>query len=78
MANLNSLIVSIKDWSKRKNIPDSTISEFIEIALSRANWALRVPVLEGYTAATIDDDGYIVIPANFIEMKEISIVIGTI
>jgi hypothetical protein len=68
-----SLIAAVKDYSKRKNISDSTISTFIESALSRANWALRIPSIEDYALLTISSTGYIQIPSNFLEVKELSI-----
>lgn len=62
---------SVKNWSTRKNISDDVIDDFIEIALNKANQALRIPPLE--EAVTIDAaGGYLALPANFIEVKSLS------
>ena len=77
MANLASLRADIKQWSQRKNIPESVLNSFIEIALSRANWALRIPSLEAYAAVVVSDTGYAQIPKDFIELKELSLPVGS-
>ena len=78
MANLASLRADIKQWSQRKNIPDEAIDSFIEMALSRANWALRIPPLEGAASMSISETGYIQIPTDFLEMKELGVQIGSV
>jgi hypothetical protein len=67
---------SLKEWSKRVNIPDSVLNDFIEIALSKANRSLRIPPLETFSVETISPTGYIAIPSNFIEAKELKILIN--
>lgn len=64
---------SLKQWSRRKNIPDEVLNDFIELALSKANRALRIPPLETVNDFEITTDGYILIPSDFIEVKEIII-----
>jgi len=66
---------SIKQWSQRKNIPDEVLNDFIEIALSKANWALRIPPLEAVAVMTIDAEGLTMLPANYIEAKEFAVTV---
>jgi hypothetical protein len=72
----SELISAVKEWSQRKNISDSTISIFLEAALSRANWALRVPPLETFYEAEINEGGYFEVPGDFLEMKTVSYISG--
>ena len=74
--NYSLLIGLLKQWSQRKNIPDDMMGFFIEMALSRANWALRIPPLEGAASMSISETGYIQIPTDFLEMKELGVQIG--
>lgn len=74
----SELISAVKEWSQRKNISDSTISIFLEAALSRANWALRIPPLEAQKLSLINAGGYIEVPPDFVEMKSISVTIDDV
>jgi len=62
---------AIKEYSQRKNIPDSTINSFIELALSKANRMLRIPPLENFSSPIVSTDGYFEIPSDFLEAKEL-------
>jgi hypothetical protein len=62
---------SAKQWSQRRNIPDEVWNDFIELALSKANRALRIPPLEAATNPVTDEGGYFELPSNFLEVKEI-------
>jgi hypothetical protein len=73
MSNLALVRASVKEWSTRRNIADNIIDVFINIALDRANWALRVPSLEAYASISINGEGYLQIPTDFIEVKELSV-----
>lgn len=64
---------SIKQWSQRRNIPDDVLDDFIEIALSKTNRALRIPPLEAVTALTASSTGVVQIPKDYIEVKELVI-----
>jgi hypothetical protein len=72
----SELVSAVKEWSQRKNIPDSTISLFLEAALSRANWALRIPPLEVYLETPINEGGYFEVPGDFLEAKSVSVFLG--
>jgi hypothetical protein len=76
METRGELREAIKEYSRRKNIPDSTINGFMELALSRANRSLRIPPLEAYTTPIVSVDGYFDIPNDFLEAKEISVSIN--
>jgi hypothetical protein len=64
---------AIKQWSQRKNIPDDVLNDFIEISLSKANRALRVASLETYTAIKVTEEGYALLPSNFLEAKQCTV-----
>lgn len=70
--NLGGLRQDVREWSQRRNIPDATIDKFIEIALSRACRFLRIPPLEAVSSAIPNENGYIQLPEDFQEVKEIS------
>ena len=69
--NRGGIITSLKQWSQRKNIPDDVLSDFVEIALSRATRALRIPPLEEYQLLPITEAGYAELPSDFQEAKEV-------
>ncbi len=69
--NRGGIRASLKQWSQRKAIPDDVLNDFIEIALSTANRALRIPSLEAFQAIPLDANGYAQIPYNYIEAKEL-------
>jgi len=64
---------SLIEWSQRKNISDDVLNDFIELALSKANRALRIPPLETAATLAVDGDGYFELPENFLEVKELSV-----
>lgn len=72
----SELITAVKEWSQRKNISDSTVSLFLEAALSRANWALRIPPLEVFYETEINEGGYFEVPGDFLEAKSVSYISG--
>lgn len=63
----------VKDWANRKDISDSLIDDFINVAQARANRILRIPVLEGVTTLPIDTDGNVTIPADYVEARELKV-----
>jgi hypothetical protein len=69
---------SLKQWSQRRNIPDEVWNDFIELAISKANRALRIPPLEQFSSLDISDTGYMELPSNFVEAKELKIEINNI
>jgi hypothetical protein len=64
---------SIVQWSQRKNIPEDVLNDFIELALSKANRALRIPPLEARDAVNVTAGGYIQVPELLLEVKELVI-----
>ena len=70
-ANLGTMRESIKQWSQRKSIPDAVLNDFINIAVTRATRALRIPPMEKSLSQLVDADGYFEIPSDFIEVIEV-------
>ncbi len=64
---------SLKQWSNRKNIPDDVLNDFIEIALSKANRALRVSALEAYITIDVEEGGFVPLPEDYLEAKELTV-----
>jgi hypothetical protein len=60
---------SLKAWSQRRNIDDEILNDFIELALSKANRALRIPPLERAITLAPLGAGYYELPTDFIEVK---------
>jgi hypothetical protein len=67
---------SVYQWSQRKSIPSAVIDDFIEIALSRATRALRIPPLEFFQTIPITAEGYAELPFDFMEAKEVYVVVN--
>lgn len=67
---------SLIQWSQRRNIAEEVLNDFIELALSKANRALRIPPLESYGSFAVDENGYFGIPDNFIETKVMKVIIN--
>lgn len=74
--NRGGIRASVYQWSQRKNIPEEVVNDFIEIALSRATRALRIPPLEYFQEIPISSEGYAQLPYDFQEAKEVYIVIN--
>lgn len=74
--NLGGIIASVKQWSQRKNISDDIINDFVELALSKATRALRIPPLEAVQYLEVLNNGYAEIPYDFQEAKEVYVYIG--
>lgn len=71
--NRGNVRTKLREYSQRRNISDATMNTFIELAQSKANRALRIPPLESYTIASVDENGYFDIPADYIEAKELRV-----
>lgn len=65
---------SVYQWSQRKSIPEEVVNDFIEIALSTATRALRIPPLESFVQLVVSVDGYVLLPENYQEAKEVFVV----
>jgi hypothetical protein len=74
--NRGGIRASVKQWSQRKSIPDEVLNDFIEIALSTATRALRIPPLEFFQSLPISANGYVELPYDFQEAKEVYLVIN--
>lgn len=74
--NRGGIRASVYQWSQRKNIPEEVVNDFIEIALSRATRALRIPPLEFFQELYISEDGYAQLPYDFQEAKEVYLVVN--
>lgn len=70
-STLLDIRTAVKQWSQRKQIPDATIDDFINITIQRASRSLRIPPMEKEVTPTVDANGYFAIPADFIEAKEV-------
>ena len=70
-ADLGTMRASIKQWSQRKSIPDAVLNDFINIAVTRATRALRIPPMEKSVTQLVDASGYFDIPSDFIEVIEV-------
>ena len=75
---LVDLRVRLKDWSNRKDLADTLLTDFINVAQARANRLLDIPPFDKVGSKTLDANSRVVVPKDFIEAKVFSIVIGNI
>jgi hypothetical protein len=72
--SLQGLRNYIKDFANRKDLSDSRVTSFINLAQDRATRVLRIPVLEGYNEnLSISSEGDISLPQDYIEAKQLTI-----
>lgn len=67
------LRTSIKNWSKRNDLTDAEIDDFIRLAEIELNRVLRVPAMEVRDGAFSITSEYTALPSGFREMRSILI-----
>lgn len=75
---LSDLRERVKSWANRKDLSDTLIDDFINVALARSNRILRIPVLEGVIDITLDSDGNADVPRDYVEAKMLKVTSGSI
>lgn len=72
--NYEQLKSAVRLWSKRSDISDF-IADFIKFAESRIDAGIRTKANEKRALATLSqDDKYIVLPSNFVEMRSLRLI----
>lgn len=76
LSNRKTIRDSLKAWSQRRNIADEIWNDFIELALTKANRALRIPPFEQVVSLPLNSFGYFDIPDDFQEVIQVSVMDG--
>ena len=71
MATYGEMRDRLKEYSQRRNIPDTTFNLFMDTAQSRANRSLRIPSLEQISTQAVSTTGYFDVPADYLEMRSV-------
>ena len=70
-ATLADIRSALKQWSQRQNIPDAVLDDFTNIATTRASRALRIPPMEKALDITLDENGYFLVPMDYLQVIEV-------
>jgi hypothetical protein len=65
---LSDIRERVRAWSNRKDMSDTLLNDFVNIAQARLNRLLRIPPLEAQILLTPDEQGIVRVPRNFLKM----------
>lgn len=65
------LKAAIADWLNRDDLSDARLSDFVQMAENRIFHVLRIPVMEKFVAITVDTNGKIALPTDYLEAKDV-------
>lgn len=68
----DSLLTEAKNWSGRRDLTDDQYNSFIYFTGSMANQLLRVAPMEWTLILDVTEDGHVVIPPDFLELKSLT------
>lgn len=68
----SDIVKLVKSWSNRRDLSDEEFYNFIYFAGNMANQILRVPAMEFTTILTVSEDGHVVIPYDFLELRSMT------
>lgn len=68
----DDILKQVKVWSNRSDLTDDQLNSFIYFAGNIANQLLRVPAMENTTILETDQDGHILIPFDFLELRSMT------
>lgn len=66
------IVALVKSWSNRRDLSDENFYNFIYFAGNMANQILRVPAMEQTVILTVSEDGHVVIPFDFLELRSMT------
>jgi hypothetical protein len=70
LTTYDGLKLSVADWLNREDL-SSVIPDFIELAENRIFHELRAPINEKTVDLTLGSDGYVTIPNDYLEVKDL-------
>ena len=71
ITSFSELKTAVADWMNRDDLSDARITDFIDIATNRIFHVLRIPAMEKFVAITVDSNGKIALPSDFLEAKDV-------
>jgi hypothetical protein len=71
ITSFSELKVAVADWLNRDDLSDARLGDFVDMAQNRIFHVLRIPVMEKFVAITVDTNGKIALPTDFLEAKDV-------
>lgn len=68
----DTLLSEVKNWSGRVDLTDDQYSSFIYFTGSLANQLLRVAPMEWTVILDVSEDGHVIIPEDFLELRSLT------
>lgn len=68
----DTLLAEVKNWSGRVDLTDDQYNSFIYFTGSLANQLLRVAPMEWTVILDVSEDGHIIIPSDFLELRSLT------
>lgn len=68
----DGLIKEVKNWSNRSDLSDDQLGSFAYLAGGLASQTLRVPAQEWTQILTVEEDGHVVIPDDFVALRSLT------
>lgn len=62
----------VKMWANRSDLTDEQYGTFIYFAGNIANQLLRVPAMENTSILTVNEEGHVMIPFDFMELRSMT------
>lgn len=71
------IIKQVKMWSNRSDLTDEQLESFVYFAGGVASQILRVPAMENTVLLTVNEEGHVVIPFDFQELRSLTFAWGS-
>lgn len=68
----DDILRQVKMWSNRSDLTDEQLGSFIYFAGNIANQLLRVPAMENTVILEVNEEGHVVIPYDFLELRSMT------
>lgn len=72
ISSYDDLVKTVRMWTNRKDLTDDEIQSFTFLAGSQANQVLKVPAMERTRLVEVSEDGKIIIPDDYIELRSLT------
>lgn len=72
ISTYDDIVRQVKSWSNRSDLTDEQFGSFIYFAGNIANQLLRVPAMENTVILEVNEEGHVVIPYDFLELRSMT------
>lgn len=72
ISTYDDIVRNVKMWANRSDLTDEQYGSFIYFAGNIANQLLRVPAMENTVILEVSEEGHIVIPYDFLELRSMT------